>query len=308
MNRRRLQFLEEGDIYLKNAAALARLSVLLLVLPGCSSTTNGPQQLPNPTPIGSGSQTISRSAPPGGWSFRYSPGTTSYRTTRVASIETQSDSGLHREISTNTTNELISLETGSGVDTMLVSAVADSFSTTTQGRIGSVQLVQLPVRITATFSGNSITITGPAEMPKCDPVASMLASDLRNLLPSVPAQLAPGLSWVDSIQTSGCQAGIPTILNLRRSFLVSGEMSNQTQPLLVILRTDSISARGEGSQLQHRVALQAEGTGRATYHFDLVTGKVVELTTSQDLNLSFSASARTTRFHETSQQTFLLSR
>jgi hypothetical protein len=116
------------------------------------------------------------------------------------------------------------------------------------------------------------------------------------------------MSWSDSIQTSGCQAGIPTILNIRRSFLVSGEMSNKTQPLLVVQRTDSISARGEGSQLQHRVALQAEGTGRATYQFDLATGKVVDLRTSQDLNLSFSASTRTTRFREISQQTFLLSR
>ncbi|HUR00642.1 MAG TPA: hypothetical protein VM166_14425 [Gemmatimonadaceae bacterium] len=192
---------------------------------------------------------------------------------------------------------------------MLVTVVADSFATTTQGRIGSVRPVQLPVKVSGTLNGTGIEISDEVRSDKCDPVASSLASDLRNLLPVLPAQMTSGMSWSDSLQTAGCQAGIPTIINLRRAFLVSGQTAETgRQPLLVILRTDSITARGEGSQFQHRVALQAEGTGRATYHIDLSTGRVIRLTTGQDLNLTFSGSARTARLHETSQQEFLLLR
>jgi hypothetical protein len=191
---------------------------------------------------------------------------------------------------------------------MLFNIVADSFATTTQGRIGSVQPVQLPVTVSGTLSGTGIEINGQTRSDRCEPVASSLASDLRNLLPQLPPQMTPGMSWSDSVQTTGCQAGIPTIINLRRVFLVSGQTVEGSQPLLVILRTDTIASRGEGSQLQHRVALQAEGTGRATYHVDFRTGKVVQLNATQDLTLTFSGSARTTRLHETSQQEFLLLR
>jgi hypothetical protein len=231
-----------------------------------------------------------------------------YRATRVAAIEVQSDSGVSREVATNTTHELITLEATAVADTMLISIVADSFATTTQGRIGSVQPVQLPVTVSGTFTGSGIEITGQTRSDKCEPVASSLASDLRNLLPQLPAQMTPGMTWSDSIRTTGCQAGIPTIINLRRVFVVSGQTVEGSQPLLVVLRTDSITSQGEGSQLQHRVALQAEGTGRATYHIDFRTGKVVQLNTGQDLNLTFNGSARTTRLHETSQQEFLLLR
>ncbi len=274
----------------------------------CTGATNRPQPYPLPTPGESRTEAISRDAPPGGWSFHYGVGPSNYRTTRIAAIEIRTDSGVHREISTNTTYELISLASNPGPDTMLVTVVADSFATTTQGRIGPVQSVQLPVKISAVFTGSGIAMEGETAAGKCDPVASTLASDLRNLIPMVPSQLTPGMSWSDSVQTGGCQAGIPTLLNLRRIFLVSGETRGQGQPMLVILRTDTIRARGEGSQLQHRVALQAEGSGRATYHFDPAIGKVVQLRTEQNLNLSFTASARTTRFRETSQQEFLLLR
>jgi hypothetical protein len=127
-------------------------------------------------------------------------------------------------------------------------------------------------------------------------------------MPALAGTMTPGMSWSDSIRISGCQAGIPTTVTLRRVFVVSGESVVQDQALLVILRTDTISARGEGSQLQHRVALQAEGSGHATYHLDQAGGKVIRLTTGQNLILSFTGSARTTQFHETSQQEFLLLR
>jgi hypothetical protein len=274
---------------------------------GCARATKPPQPYPTPGSVEPRNETISHTAPPGGWSFRYGTGSSNYRVTRVAAIEAQSDSGIGREVATNTTYEVITLGTPA-TDTLVFNIVADSFATTTQGRIGSVQPVQLPITVSGRFTGSGIEINGETRSDKCEPVASSLASDLRNLLPQLPAQMRPGMSWADSVQTTGCQAGIPTIINLRRVFLVSGQTTQGNEPLLVILRTDTITSRGEGSQLQHRVALQAEGTGRATYHIDFRTGKVIQLNAVQDLTLTFTGSARTTRLRETSQQEFVLLR
>src|SRR5258705_13833556 len=58
---------------------------------------------PTPTPV---------AGVHGPWSFNYAAGSMSYQITRSAAIESQSDSGTHREISTNTTHELLTLEPG----------------------------------------------------------------------------------------------------------------------------------------------------------------------------------------------------
>ena len=290
---------------------LATQSARLIAVAGiiaCGSTANRPRPTPGDIVVEPRAETISHAAPPGGWSFRLAAEPSTYRVTRIAAIEAPSDSGLRREVSTNTTYEVVSLQSNQSSDTMVVTAVADSFATTTQGRIGSVQPVQLPAKIGAIITGSGIAVEGQPQAEKCDPVVSALVSDLRNLLPAFPTRMTPGMSWSDSIQAAGCQAGIPTVFELRRAFIVSGETTGQGQPLLVILRTDTISARGEGSQLQHRIALQTEGNGRATYYLESTTGKIVRLTTGQNLSLSFSASARTTRFRESSQQEFLLVR
>ena len=254
------------------------------------------------------SEPVSHSAPPGGWTFRYSPGTSSYRTTRVASIESREDSGSHREISTNTTYESIVLDPDSASGRVHVIVVADSFATTTQGRIGAVQPVSLPVKVTASLGDSGVVVEAPGEGEKCNSAGSTLASDLRNLLPRFPQGAVSGMSWSDSVRTNGCQAGIPTVFDLRRVFVVSGVMTENSNPVLVVLRTDTISALGEGAQLQHRIALRSEGTGRATYYLDLAAGKVLRLTTGQNLILSFSASGRKGSFLETSQQEFVLLR
>jgi hypothetical protein len=279
----------------------ARWTLLLYVTIGCASARTSPPGAPvelpappavNPSPVGS-------------WTFNYTPGALRYQVSRSAAIESQSDSGTSREVSTNITRELVTLmppgDSGIGF-----TAVIDTFSSTTQGRIGPVQPIQLPMQVTGLFSDSGLSIIAD-DSNKCSPVGSAMASDLHNLLTKFPAPLSKGLAWQDSVSAAGCQAAIPTTSRTIRSYLVSGEAVYEGQPVLIVQRTDTIQAQGEGAQQQHPLRLDARGTGTATYYLDTKDGHVVRLTAEQELILTITTSGRAHQFKQSSKQDFRLS-
>ena len=250
-----------------------------------------PPSTPTPTPA------VGVSGP---WSFNYTAGSTSYQISRSAAIESQSDSGPHREISTNTTHELLTFEPVG--DTIRFTALIDSFSTTTQGVIGPVQSVRLPTQFSGTFVGDSLILTSDSLSEKCDPASSALIGDLRNLLVHFPTQLQQGNSWRDSVELKSCQAMIPTTAQIIRSFVVLGDTDYQGEAMLTVQRIDTIRAHGEGAQQQHRLTLDATGTGTALYLLRPADGHVAHVTTGQDLTIEITTSGRTHHFKQSSKQ------
>ena len=228
-----------------------------------------------------------------------------YQISRSAAIDGQTDAGSNREISTNVTNELVTL-TSAEDSTIGFTAVVDAFTSTTQGLIGPVQPMQLPVQVSGVFADSGLSITSDGSNNKCNPVSSAIVSDLHNLLTRFPAPLSRGLVWRDSVSTTGCQAAIPTTSHTKRSYVVSGESLYEGQPVLVIQRTDTIRAQGEGAQQQHSVKLNASGIGSAIYYLDTRDGRLVRLTTGQELMLTITASGKLNQFKQSSQQEFRL--
>jgi hypothetical protein len=249
--------------------------------------------LPNPAPVPSAGGT---------WTFNYAPGAVAYQISRSAGIESQSDSGSHREISTNTTHESLALAPAG--DTIHFTAIVDTFAITTQGTIGPVQPILLPVQLSGSFVGDSLTISVDSAAEKCNPVSSALSADLHNLLLRFPVQLSQGTSWRDSVELTACQGMIPTTAHIARSYIVSGETLYQGEPVLLVQRADSIRAHGEGAQQQHRVILDASGTGSAIYYVSPKDGRLVRINTAQDLDLAITASGRTHHFKQSSKQEF----
>ena len=249
--------------------------------------------LPNPAPL-----------PPtaGSWTFNYSPGAILYQISRSARIETKSDSSAHQEITTNTTRELLSLERVG--DTVHFTATVDTFSTTTQGTIGPAQSVQLPVQLSGTFMGESLTVETDSVPEKCSSVSSALLADLHNILVHFPTPVSQGTSWRDSVELKACQGMIPTTARIARLYIVSGKIAYQGDSVLVVQRTDSIQARGEGAQQQHPLTLDATGTGNALYYMSPRDGRMVRLNTEQDLDLAITVSGKIHRFRQISKQDF----
>jgi hypothetical protein len=236
------------------------------------------------------------------WTINRSPGVISYQISRSAAIESQSDSNPHREISTNTTHELVTLAMAG--DTIRFTAIMDTSSSTTQGTIGPVQSVQLPVQLSGSMIGDSLTISNDSTTESCNPVSSSLSADLHNLLIGFPIQLSQGSSWRDSLELSTCQGMIPTTARIARSYVISGEITYQGFPVVVVQRSDSVRAHGEGAQQQHRVTLDASGTGSAIYYLNPQNGFILRLNTEQSLDLAITTSGKIHRFRESSTQNF----
>ncbi len=239
----------------------------------------------------------------GSWAFKHAPGTVIYRISRSAAIETGiPDSGSRREIFTNTTHE--SLSFGLEDQATKFTALVDSSTTTTQGLIGPVQPILLPVEISGTLLDNNLTLQSDASTQRCNPISSMLVVDLHNLVIAFPEQLSSGVTWKDSTDVKGCQAGIPTASHTIRSYLVSGQVSYDGRPVLLVVRTDTTEAHGEGGLQQHHISINSAGTGTAVYYLDPVIGRIVRLTVDQNLNIRGVASAKQFQFKQDSKQDF----
>lgn len=276
--------------------------LLVYFVIGCGSMQTSPPGSPMPTPPAP----VINPSHVGSWTFNYALGAMRYRVSRSAAVESQSDSGSNREITTNITHELITL-TPAGDSGISFTAVVDTFSSTTQGFIGSVQPIQLPTEVSGIFADNSLTIRSNGTSNECNPVSSAIVSDLHNLLTQFPPLLSQGLAWQDSVSTTGCQAAIPTTSRTVRSYIVSGESIYEGRSVLVIQRTDTVQAHGEGAQQQHALKLDAGGVGNAIYYLDTKDGHVVRLTTGQELTLMITASNKVHQFKQSSRQDFRLS-
>jgi hypothetical protein len=240
------------------------------------------------------------------WNFNFASGLLAYRVSRSAAVTEQTAPQGRREISTNSTYESLTLQPAG--DTIAFTAVVDTFSTTTQGTISPEQPVSLPVQLSGVRVGDSITISTDSLTQSCNPAASALVTDLHNLLPRLPTLLTLSTSWRDSTDLIGCQGSIPTRSRVLHSYRVLGENTYEGVRVVLVQRSDTIHAEGEGAQQQHRLTLTANGTGTTVYYLDVATGRIMHLSIGQDLDLSITASGKTSNFRQTTKQEFALAR
>ena len=293
---RRLLLLTPSMSSIDNMTRNTCTSILvLLATAGCAGGRVPGRVAPTPVPsVPTGS--VSDNGP---WPFAYRSDSIRVQISRSAAIESQADSGVHREISTNNTRETLTL-TVEG-DTVRYTAIADSFSTASQGQIGNVQPVSLPVQISG-IVGLSASVD--SAISSCDPVQATLETDVRNLLVAFPQQLTPAQTWRDSVVRVGCYGSIPMRAMVVRTFSVVGRTTLNGQSAVAIQRRDSVSAHGEGRQQQHQLVIDASGTGSATYYLIPDIGRLLHLTTSQDLEFAIRASGRMNRFRESAKEEF----
>lgn len=273
--------------------------MLLLATVACATTAPRPGERPVPVPRDAD---IVQSSSRGPWTFRYASGARTYHVTRNAILEAR-DSIPRRETLRNFTHETLILEPA---ETQLnVRARIDSF--TVEGSMSPAGVPVLPIQITGYLDSTSL-ILSRGDSAACSPVESVLNADLQNLLIRFPAQLLPGTTWRDSVEIAGCQLTIPTIARVRRSYTIQGEIIIEGQPVVVIARSDSVEAAGEGAQGQHRVLLEGKGTGQASYYLDIASGDVIKLSTTQTLLINITTSGRAHPISQTTTQEFLLAR
>lgn len=266
----------------------------MLVPAACAPARRPPNELP---PLPRLPDTPTPSAGP--WTFTHAPGTRAYRISRNASVEGTVDSASRREIISNFTHETITLEPGDQGTSFR--AVVDSFAVLTEGLVGPPQEVTLPIEITGSLDAAGVHIQNTAN-GGCSAVRATAVTDLNNLLTPFPSPLSKNALWKDSVRTSGCYAGIQTIVETRRSFTVTGEINFSGRRLLLVQRLDSISALGDGAYNQHRMKVESTGTGTARYYLDTASGEVAQMTTSHLSQIRITTSGRARSFTQTTNQ------
>jgi hypothetical protein len=238
----------------------------------------------------------------GPWSFSHSPGTRAYEISRTASVQGIADSEVRQEKVSNFTHEVLTFEPLG--ERLVVRALVDAFTLKTEGVVGPAQPVELPIQLSATITPSGVRIE-PSANNSCNAAEATVATDLHNLLAPYPARFSKGAVWRDTIIVSGCQAGIPITTTTRRTFRVSGEVMYSGQPLILVQRTDSLSARGEGAYNQHRMMVEGRGVGTALYYLDTVAGEISWLSTSQGSQIRVTTSGRLHAFTQTTNQEFV---
>jgi hypothetical protein len=280
-----------------------RLLLLLLAM-GCSSARSPQPAIP---PVVAPSLPVPAPGSPTSWTFRLTPGTVAYRITRTGIVENRSDSASRQETSANSSYETITLQQSG--DTIGFTVTVDTFSTTVQGLISPHQQASpLPFQLSGFLTPDTLRFSSDSLADQCNPVRTLLITDLHNLLPQFPESLSRSSSWRDSTNMVGCQGSVPVRSRVRHSFTVLGETSYENRPVLVIQRADTIQAEGEGAQQQHRLLLSINGAGNAVYYLDIGSGRVVHLTVTQDLILTITASGRPNYFRQNARQDFALVR
>jgi hypothetical protein len=271
----------------------------------CTSRHAPPTSAPNPLPTAAVPPPASNtdSTGEGAWSFTYAPGVRTYRITRNALARRADSASAQDESSSNLTHETLTFEVGPQGTT--ISAVVDSFAPVPAGLGNNVQPIQLPAQISGLLAGNAVTVT-TGDMDTCSPIKSVLITDLQNLAVPFPNPLTPGLSWKDSLDLKGCQAGIPTVIHVTRLFLVRGEIAYQGRQVLEVARADSARMDGEGGIQQHHFSIHAMGSGTSTYYLNVNTGEVVHLSADQVLNIEVTTVSSKSHFRQDSKQEFVL--
>ena len=145
---------------------------------------------------------------------------------------------------------------------------------------GDVQLVDPPA---------------PASGAPCD-AAAALATRARELIPRLPATLTAGATWTDSSTVDGCSGTIPTTTRTESRYTVVGDTTIGGITALQIHRADTLSAKGDGTQGQHRIALSATGTASTEIFVDPATGHFVGIDETQQTTVDITTSGRTQRF------------
>jgi hypothetical protein len=288
---------------MRSTAAIETCSLLLFTVACAGRTTTHPPESP---PISTTPAPSSVSSTPRTWTFAYEPGISGYTVKRTAIIEDQSDSLSTREVATNLAHELLTLERIG--DTIQASAVADTFAIITQGLLGPPQPVSLPIRVNGSLTHDGFTIAPDSTTESCNPPKSAVESDLHDLVATFPEQLTPGITWRDSVELKGCQGMIPTTANIERSYTVLGEADYNGIPVVAVERQDSIRAHGEGAQQQHQITIDASGSGTALEYLSTSSGRIVSVTTNQELSLAIRTSGQVRRFRQTMKQELTIER
>lgn len=172
-----------------------------------------------------------------------------------------------------------------------VTGTVDSFTIAGGGRIAGTATTQLTnVPFESTLAGVRVLSFGSpmADAPCALPVGALLDA-ARDLVIALPARLAPGAEWSDTVATVGCRGELSITTTSRRRWVVEQVDSAGGAPTAHVVRRSETTIAGSGTQRGSAVSLSGEGTGELRYLVDVLAGRVERAEGTSSTRLAFEA-------------------
>ena len=231
------------------------------------------------------------------WKLQPSSADHLYFTTSDVHLKLTDSSTIPDELITNRAEfHFSSSREGRG---FILSAAVNDFSLQGGQKTGiSTTSFPLPLSVTGHLQNNKLlfTLAGTATTVDCTNPASAALSAIQRTFVTPPVDLHTGMSWIDSITAETCSAGLPVISQNSRNYRVLGESAIGTVPVILLERHDRSSSAGEGSNGQHRVAVQTETIGSGQVAIDRMTGSLVNDASTYTTSITIRSSGRIQKF------------
>lgn len=131
----------------------------------------------------------------------------------------------------------------------------------------------------------------------CNPSIGSILGDLHAAITAYPLRLTPEFTWRDSTLVTTCTTGgIPTTKKTIQSFRVVGEKAFNATRALLLQRLDSTYISGDGSQNNHQIHLEGNGTGTANLYINPTAAVTLGVQLSEKLEITITNSGRMRHF------------
>ncbi|MEO7366356.1 MAG: hypothetical protein ABIZ36_00270 [Gemmatimonadaceae bacterium] len=292
---------------------MTRRVLLLLFSLGCvAGCASAPVNAPSPSPAPEG--TSEPVGPVAGnnksrrvWRITPTVEVASYQSTLKTTTAERDTPGSRQNSVTTTTNYSLKLVKASNSVRISGNVSAFQIKSDEVAQSLSSNLFVLPFGFDGMILDHNISLhlSSPnqlASLTQCNDSSQTILSIINRDLIVVPQELVTDQIWQDSTSSSLCSGSLPVVVSVIRNYRITGETIINGVPALKIERTEKLVTSGEGSQGQHQITINGTGTGKAQVYIDQISGLLLSLDGTTQIELSIKSSGRIQHFSQTSEE------
>ena len=211
----------------------------------------------------------------GSWSLIPDEGLHSYASKIITTLELQNTTGIVRDSFVVTLDFSMRIQ---DVASPRITGTVDRLHREPESRPSETEpAVALPLSFSGRITSGGLILDSAGGRPvalvaACESAGLNQMSVIQRNISSAPLELRTGTNWTDSSTVSTCSGTVPVELTTIRTYTVIGGAPAPEGATIIVERSERTRARGEGTQGQHRIGLQATGTGSARLYLEAASG------------------------------------
>lgn len=217
-----------------------------------------------------------------------------------ATVRVASDTAMAQD--TVSTTAWLRYRIGDGASSRPLEVTVDSVLRSGGARMPGPAALAHGVRFTGSIVGERVELAADsASVADCSSPAGALQALARDVLPSIPARLAPGARWEESVTSTSCRGGaVLTTLSRHRYEVPRDGQEGVTR--IRIRRNTEIRISGSGAIGAESIVAHGEGEGAGELIVDRAAGRVVESSARSRIELTFVALGQEQRVTQEGEQ------